>query len=238
MSTTTTSTGPATSNDREGLLRRILTPKPHFKLSARGDACRAEAELFVTEKFQAAWQARVTTYLPWLLSLHCLGHCSAVAGIRPAGHERLFLERYLDGSAEQVLGNTLKTQIPRREIVEIGNLVASQRGASHLLFLVVSAALHRAGYRWIVFTATRALRNNLGKLGFPLHELAPALAECLEPAALADWGSYYQSAPLVVAGSLDDAMTIIQGRPLLRRGLRLYRNPINEIAARLKDGWI
>jgi hypothetical protein len=216
-----------TAVNRDTLLRRMLTPAPVFELAGPDDSQRPQVEAMVAEKFQSAWQARITHFLPWLMSMHCLGHCSAVAGLRPAARSGLFLEQYLDQPVEQLLGSVIGKHIPRSELVEIGNLAASQRGASHLLFLVMTAALHKAGYKWITFTATRALRNNLDKLGFPLHKLADASPQNLDEAALAEWGRYYNSAPQVMAGSLDVAMQLINERPLMRRVLRLYRYQIN-----------
>jgi hypothetical protein len=218
---------------RDSLLRRMLTPKPWFTLRSQGDPGRAELETFVAERFQSAWKARVTQFFPFLLGMHCLGSCTAVAGIRPAAGSALFLERYLDTSAEAAISALIGKALPRGELAEIGNLVAGQRGASHLLFLVFTAALHRAGYRWIIFTATRALRNNLDKLGYPLLKVAEASVACIDPGARSDWGNYYDSEPCVMAGSLDDAMRLIAERPLLRRVLRLYRATINELAAGL-----
>jgi hypothetical protein len=223
-----------TAVNRDTLLRRFLTPTPVFELAGPRDDGRAEAEALVAEKFQSAWQARVTHFLPWLMSMHCLGHCSAVAGIRPAAGSALYLEQYLDQPVEQLLSAVLGTQVQRRELAEIGNLAASQRGASHLLFLVMTVALHRAGFKWMVFTATQGLRNNLDKLGFPLHTLTAADPARLPPAEQAEWGKYYDSEPLVMAGSLEQALQLIGERPLLRRVLRLYRYQINLLAETLK----
>jgi hypothetical protein len=86
----------------------------------------------------------------------------------------------------------------------------------------------------MVFTATRGLRNSLQKLGFPLLTLTTASPQHLDAAAQVEWGSYYQSEPLVVAGSLDTALQLIDERPLLRRALRLYRHRINCLAASLR----
>lgn len=227
---------PEVTSVRDSMLRRVLTPKPSFSLVRPGEPEREGVEAYVADRFQSAWGARVTHFLPLLMSMHCLGNCTGVAGIRPAASGPLFLERYLDTPADAALGALTGQNIRRAELAEIGNLVASQRGASHLLFLVFTAALHRAGYHWIVFTATRALRNNLDKLGYPLLKLASASPQRLEPGALEEWGSYYDSDPLVMAGSLDDAMRLINERPLLRRVLRLYRSAIAELAANLEQG--
>lgn len=223
-----------TAVDRASLLNRLLNPGPRFELSGPDDAERGRVEACVAEKFRSAWNARVTQFLPQLLSMHCLGSCTAVAGLRPAGAGPLFLERYLDEPAERALAAATGVTVPRRQLVEIGNLVANQRGASHLLFLILAAALHRAGYRWLVFTATRGLRNNLHKLGFPLLTLAVATPDRLEPEARSEWGDYYRSEPLVVAGNLDAAMALIAERPLLRRVTRLYRHQLTYLAEALR----
>ena len=223
-----------TADHRESLLRRVLTPTPLFELSGPDAPERAQAEALVAEKFATAWQARVTQFLPWLLSMHCLGHCSGVAGLRPAAGARLYLEQYLAQPIEDALA-AAGIQAARRELVEIGNLAVVQRGASHLLFLVMTAALHKAGYKWIAFTATRALRNNLDKLGYPLLNLADATPRHLDAEALQAWGRYYDSNPQVVVGSLDEAARLMQERPLLRRVLRLYRHQINQLANALRS---
>lgn len=235
MTSLTAAPPEAVLHRRDSLLRRMLTPKPAFTLSRPADAVRTGLEAFVQDRFRSAWGARVTHFLPFLLGMHCLGICTGVAGIRPAAEGPLFLERYLDTKVEVALGALTGKDIARGELAEVGNLVASQRGASHLLFLVFTAALHRAGYRWIVFTATRALRNNLDKLGYPLLTLAPASADRLDPAERAEWGTYYDSEPLVMAGSLDEAMQLINERPLLRRVMRLYRGTLDELTAGLEQ---
>ena len=62
-------------------------------------------------------------------------------------------------------------------------------------------------YEWIVFTGTRTVRGILGRLGAPLHELAPASAECVS-GTRDSWGRYYDTDPRVYAGFLPDARRI------------------------------
>lgn len=225
---------PAVRQHRDSLLRRTLTPGPRFELLVAPDLLRREAEQYVAERYQAAYHAELHHFLPWLLTMRCLGSLSGVAGMGPASGQPLFLERYLSAPVEQVLAAHSGTGVARADVVEIGNLSADQRGASHLLFVVFSAVLHRAGYRWLTFTATRALRNNLQKLGFPLLTLGAATLQQIPADEHASWGSYYDTDPQVVAGSLDEAMRIIQERPLLRRVMRLYRYEITYLAESLK----
>lgn len=224
-----------TAVNRDSHLRRLLTPTPLFDLAGPCSTRRAQAESLVAEKFAASWQARVSLFMPWLLSMHCLGRCTAVAGLRPAGNAPLFLEQYLAEPAEALVSRAADTEVSRSMLVEIGNLAASQRGASHLLFLVMTVALHQAGYRWIVFTATHALRNTLGKLGFPIHKLANANADHLDDATRAEWGRYYASEPQVMAGNLDMVMQLIDERLFLQRLASLYRHTIDSVATTLRS---
>ena len=53
----------------------------------------------------------------------------------------------------------------------------------------------------MVFTATRELIGIFRKLGLPLLALAPADPARL-PEPVDDWGSYYESNPIVVAGRI------------------------------------
>lgn len=215
---------------RDCLLRRYLTPAPQFDLVSTASAERGELEAFVADRYQAAYGAKIAQFLPWLLSMRCMGLVSGVAGMRPADQQALFLEQYLDKPLEQLLADVSGVAVERASIVEIGNLSAARRGASHLLFVLFTAILHRAGYEWIAFTATKGLRNSLTKLGFPLLTLQAADKSRLDPQDRVVWGTYYDSEPIVVAGRLSDAMQIIQARPLLRRVLRMYGDNISCLA--------
>jgi len=215
------------------LVRRFLNPLPEFHLLSRRDEGRESAEAFVQDRYRAQHGAAVTHFLPWLFTMQCLGSPSGVAGLQPAGPAPLFLEQYLDGSVEEVLAAKGACAVERRAIVEVGNLVAARRGASHLLFLLFTATLATAGYRWIVFTATQALRNNLENLGLPLMELQRVTASTLPPEIQAVWGSYYATDPRVMAASLDEVTTLIGSKALYRHIGRLYRGHIRSLAERL-----
>jgi hypothetical protein len=166
-----------------------------------GSAYRAEAEAFVRQVFAQHYQADVRSFAPNLTLLESAGKIIASAGWRGADNTALFLEQYLDGPIEQAISHLAGEPIARQQIVEVGNLAASKAGGSLQVILALAPHLAAQGYEWVTFTATNQLIGIFRKIGLPLLALAPARAECLGSAA-ADWGSYYDSQPIVVAGRI------------------------------------
>ena len=80
------------------------------------------------------------------------------------------------------------------------------------VILSLTRHLSAAGYEWVVFTATEPLVRIFTRLGLPLLALARA-----DPARLGDeardWGRYYETKPVVVAGRIRNALERIGGRP-------------------------
>ena len=226
----------AAFTERSLLLEKFLNPMPEFRLNASHTEEATPVRDCVRERYQAAYHAEVRHFLPWLLSMQCLGQVSGVAGLQPAGSAPLYLEQYLSAPVETLLGNRSGSAVARSKIVEVGNLVAARKGASHLLFLMFTQVLHAAGYEWMVFTATHALRNNLTKLGFELQEVQAIDTTALSPRLLDEWGSYYSTEPVVMAGRLSSAANLVQSRTLYRRIARLYRPFIRQLAATLQQG--
>lgn len=225
-----TSASSLASPEREALLGRVLAPAPVFTLHHHDDAERAQVEGFVAERFQRDYGADIHEFMPDLLSMRCLNSYSGVIGMRRAAGATLFLEQYLDCPVETLLSEVSGQAIARRDIVEIGNLVAGRKGPSQFVFLIMATLLHEAGIRWITFTATRALANNLAKLGFPMLKLAEASSDCLPETEAQEWGSYYHTQPCVYAGSLEGAMAIVRRRPLFRKAMAMYRRQIRQLA--------
>jgi hypothetical protein len=217
-------------NAREALLSRVLSPSPVFTLHGRDDPERDSVEKFVAMRFFKDYGADIHEFMPDLLSMRCLNCFSGVIGMRRAATSKLFLEQYLDNAIEEVLSGTTGADVGRREIIEIGNLVAGRKGPSQFVFLIATSMLHEAGYKWITFTATRTLANNLNKLGFHMVKLADASLDRLPQGAAGEWGSYYRTQPCVYAGSLDGAMAIARRRPLFRKAMAMYRRCIRKLA--------
>ncbi len=215
---------------REALLSRVLSPSPVFTLHGKDEAGRDSVEKFVATRFSKDYGAEIHEFMPDLLSMRCLNCFSGVIGMRRAATSGLFLEQYLDDSIEKLLSDTTGEEVARRQIIEIGNLVAGRKGPSQLVFLIATSMLHKAGYKWITFTATKTLANNLNKLGFPMVKLGEASVDRLPDGAAGEWGNYYRTQPCVYAGSLDGAMEIARRRPLFRKAMVMYRRCIRNLA--------
>jgi phosphoglycolate phosphatase-like HAD superfamily hydrolase len=178
------------------------TPALRLEPVHRGHPLRASFEQFIAARFDRAHGARVTHFLPHLLGVRdALSRWKAASGYGAAIDGPLFLEQYLDRPVEETLTAALGWPVHRMRIVEAGNLAAVSPGMARSLIPLLARHLHRLGYRWVVFTATRELRNSLARLG-----LAPLRLARADPARLRDgaasWGRYYQRDPVVMAGKI------------------------------------
>jgi len=170
---------------------------------------RAEAEAFISDIFRRHHGAEVKRFAPNLMLLEDTGRITAVAGWRCAGEDRLFLETYLDEPIETAIARLAGQAVKREAIVEVGNLAADRPGSSVDVILNLARHLDRLGYEWVVVTATRELLGIFRRLGLPSLALAPA-----DPARLGDeaanWGNYYDTRPIVVAGRIALALEMVK----------------------------
>jgi len=182
----------------------------HLLLSTvpRHGTDRAELEAFVRAAFERRHAAQVHSFMPTLLGFHdAAGQLKGVVGLRAAADERLFLEQYLDVPVEQAVAAAVGREVPRRQIVEVGNLAGTNCRAAVRMVAQLPAYLATRDYRWIVFTATSAVRGILQGFGAPLVELARADAARIA-GGCDEWGSYYDTDPRVFAGFLPDAWAL------------------------------
>ena len=162
---------------------------------------RETLERFVVQRFRQAYNARVSDFCAELLGVRTAdGACLAVAGYTPADGKTLFLERYLDRPADELLTQAAGAPVPRARLVEVGNLAAAP-GMGRALIPALCAYLHALGYRWVAFTATRELQNALRRLRLEPLLLGPALPQRLADGGAA-WGTYYRHGPRVMGGRL------------------------------------
>ncbi len=173
-----------------------------------GDPERAELEGFVGAAFLSKHAATVTSFLPTLLSFrNPSGQLRGVIGLRGAGEERLYLEQYLDLPVETAIAAASGRRVERSQVVEVGNLASANCRTAMRMVAVLPAHLLAREFRWIVFTATSAVRGILQGFGAPLVELARA--DLARVAGSEDrWGRYYESDPRVFAGYLPDSRLV------------------------------
>jgi hypothetical protein len=196
-------------------------PRPNFippsastrlQLHRVGSARRQEVEAFISAVYRQRYGAELRHFAPMLVGLHDEhGDCVAAAGYRAANGEPLFLERYLSGAVESLLPASAGRRTPRERIVEVGHLVTARAGAGRRLILLLGPHLAAQGFDWVVSTLTQELRNLFVRMG-----VAPLALGAADPAVLGDeaaqWGSYYDHRPLVLAGRLDAALQMLARR--------------------------
>ncbi|WP_031302672.1 thermostable hemolysin [Pseudomonas sp. EGD-AK9] len=172
-------------------------------LVAQGSARRAALEQFIRRRFALQYGARVHQFMPCLFALeNRAGQLLGALGVRSAGNGPLFLERYLDEPIQSAIGARLgRIEPDRGELVEVGNLAADSPGAARLLIVALTDLLVALGFRWVAFTGTPTLLNSFQRLGLAPIALGQANPRCMGE-ELADWGSYYDSRPLVMAGDI------------------------------------
>jgi hypothetical protein len=177
-------------------------PKPILEAVARGHPLRRSLEQCIATRFARAYGAQLTQFLPHLVGIRdAQSRWLACAGYGGAGAGPLFLEQYLDAPVEALLDRRVLAHVAREQVVEVGNLAAVSAGMARAMIPLLARHLHRLGYRWVAFTATREVRNAFHRIG-----LAPILLAAADAGRLPDggaaWGTYYERDPLVMAGRI------------------------------------
>jgi hypothetical protein len=188
----------------DAAIRRV-----HWSFSRAGARERPRVEGFIRHGFERAYGARLTRLMPTLMALHRDAEIVAACGLRAAAVEPLFLETYLDQPVEVALSRETATPLVRADIVEVGNLVIARAGYARRLIFHLTTHLHATGPAWVVFTAVPALRNNFRRLGIPLVTLGAADGNRLPATARAEWGDYYEQAPMVTAVCVEAAYSAV-----------------------------
>jgi hypothetical protein len=186
-------------------------PLATLTVHAAGEVGRTEVESFIADVYRRRFGAHLEQFAPSLVAVREHGRIVAAAGYRDAGAEPLFLERYLAHPVEVVLASHAGRTPARSSIVEVGHLAAVQAGRGPRLIAQLGAHLAARGYQWVVSTLTQELRRLLLRMGVAPLTLAPADPAALGAAA-AQWGSYYQHRPVVVAGHLPQALRHLRAR--------------------------
>jgi hypothetical protein len=174
--------------------------RPRFSVYAPTHPGRAAVEQFIQTIYREHYGAVLRAFKPRLAVIEQDGRIVAAAGYRDAVAP-LFLERYLTAPVEAVLARHTGWTPQRSAIVEVGHFASAQPGQGRQLMAALGRHLAARGYQFVVSTATRELRTIFSRLRMDVLELGSADPSVLGPAA-ADWGSYYDHAPLVLAGEI------------------------------------
>lgn len=205
-----------------------------FEICTDANPDRAALQTYIADCYQKAYEARVASFLPLLLRLDSASRTHAALGLRPGYCGAMYLEKYLQAPIEQALAEQVKQPVMRDTLVEVGNLVSTLPGSSQLLFVTMTAAVDTAGYRWMTFTATRQVGKLIERLHYQPVHLNDASASCLGAEA-AEWGSYYEMQPSVLAGNVREAMLALQSHAETSHLIHSFRSQINYLAQCLRD---
>lgn len=177
----------------------VVARQPDWKFGGVDSKSRNTVEQFIASAFKKAYGACLTEFMPELVALYHDAALVAACGLRPANTGRLFLEQYLNHSAETTLPLIAGKTADRSHIVEVGNLSVARPGHARHLIIWLTRHLYQAGHQWALFSAVPALRNNFLRLEIPLFTLGLADPERLTAEARSAWGTYYDQQPLVTA---------------------------------------
>jgi hypothetical protein len=178
----------------------VATPRSRLRLHRDGDGARAEVEQFIAGVYRRHFAARLTHFMPVLVSRSIDGCTCAAAGYRSAV-DPLFLERYLPAPIEQMLAKATGQTVARETVVEVGQFASQCAGEGRRLMPELARHLVDSGFRWAVLTATADLRRLLRHQGLAAMPLGTAQRRCVGGEARL-WGSYYRHTPKVLAGDL------------------------------------
>lgn len=188
-------------------------------------------EAFIHRRYAQTYEANVTHFLPFLMATWADNTPQGVLGLRPGTRGAFFVEQYLDAPIEQIIAARLATPVSREHIIETGNLAGS-RGSSQFLFIALTEVLQRAGFRWVTFTATAQVSGLLQRLGFSPQEVCQADPERLGK-QVKDWGIYYDSAPCVVIGDVQQACLTLETNAFAQKFLLDHEQQISAVVTQL-----
>ncbi|MBU3022026.1 thermostable hemolysin [Aestuariibacter sp. A3R04] len=189
---------------------------------------RKQIETFIANGFCTHYNATISQFMPLIFALEQNGIKAAVGvryGIHREKEHPLFVEQYLTMPIENTLvQHGINTN--RADIVEVGNLLSCSARYTIPLLLSLLICLKKLNVQYLIFTATSQLAQLLRGAGITLRSLGKA-----DPARLTEhretWGTYYDTAPEVMALSLDTTSRCIQSCASLNTH---YQNAIRLIS--------
>lgn len=190
---------------------------------------RALTERYISTVFRRIHGAKITQFMPILLSLGAAKANKAAVGMRRASSGPLFIESYLEAPIEDALTDLGVDVRTRHEIVEIGNLASTRSGYSQILFILLTSLMKLAGIKTVTFCGTKEVVGLMQKLGMQLHQLCDAHEERVVTADT-DWGSYYAHQPKVCVVDVDQAYQALERCDLAHELIESYWPQLANIA--------
>lgn len=186
------------------VLNLPVSAGPEYRIAMPGSPEYHELSRLIQSIFNKSYSADISVSYPQLLAVYDTdGRARSALGMRGAGEEKLFLERYLSQPVEQAVHTLTGITLPREKIAEAGNLASTSMISLRNLMLALSVALIQDGYDYILFTGTEGLKRYLELLGLKPVVYAPADPKQLGDEA-ASWGRYYDTHPKVMGGPVDE----------------------------------
>ncbi len=175
-------------------------------ITSRSAPERLRVENFIKEIYRKSYRADIAVTYPTLMSVRNTdGSILAAAGFRLAKNEQLFLEQYTQEPLEDIASRLYSRDIPRNSIAEIGNLASDGKGASIFLFAAIASYLLNQGINYATVTGTDQLQKRFKSMGLNPYVVCDASLQKLK-GEQKSWGSYYDTQPRVLVGSLEDSM--------------------------------
>ncbi len=106
-----------------------------------------------------------------------------------------FSECYVDRPLDEIVSEIALETIARDRIVEITNLASNSSCSLARMVPSIVEFTHQNGMEWAVFTITPRLKKRFCRMKFPIREICAA--ERSRVANPEDWGSYYETLPMV-----------------------------------------
>tara|TARA_B110000285_G_C15132315_1_gene624491 strand:- start:1911 stop:2504 length:594 start_codon:yes stop_codon:yes gene_type:complete len=154
---------------------------------------RADVEHYIQNLYQTIFGATIKTFPSILIALIEDNSIKAACGMR-THLDGYFSQIYCDAKLKNIIINQEQADLDAK-VFEIVNLVTSSPIASIKLIKAINKFLHDRKVDYIVFAASQSLRFFLQAMGLQLHTICPAdKTRIVSPQ---DWGTYYQTNPLV-----------------------------------------
>ena len=144
------------------------------------------------------------------------GTLLGAVGLDGFGEPQRLVECYLKQPAEVYLSRHLGFLVSREQVMEAGNLAATNLTGAVLLTAFLFDEANRQQKTWALFTATSAVRLALKRIGIPYESLLSATMDCVS-GDYGSWGTYYEQDPQVVLVNISEGLAAVNKKYAIRR---------------------